>query len=136
MFDVFAATESLLAVSAGNSTPYPHWKSINPSLSLSNFVDPRKIGIMGGSHGGFLTAHCIGQRPSYFKAAVLRNPVTNILSNSTTSDIGDWCIVESCGMGSYDFSKYTSPEMKDIEQMYRCSPIRLIVQIFCIKFRI
>lgn len=37
-----------------------------------------KLVVMGGSHGGFLTVHLIGQFPDLFKAAICRNPVINI----------------------------------------------------------
>ncbi|CAM9241933.1 unnamed protein product [Ectocarpus fasciculatus] len=108
VFDVFAATETLPA---------------------GPLVDAARLGVMGGSHGGFLTAHCIGQKPSFFKAAVLRNPVTNVLSNSTTSDIGDWCVIEGCGSGTYDFNKFLSPTMEIARQMYDCSPIRYVQNV-------
>lgn len=34
--------------------------------------------MIGGSHGGFLTGHLVGQQPQRFKAAVLRNPVCDL----------------------------------------------------------
>lgn len=39
-------------------------------------LDPSKVGVVGGSHGGFLGAHLTAQRPEIFKAAALRNPVS------------------------------------------------------------
>ena len=47
-------------------------------LKMSGLVDTSRIGVCGGSHGGFLTAHCTSQYPNYFKAAAMRNPVVNI----------------------------------------------------------
>jgi acylaminoacyl-peptidase len=141
VFDIFAATESLLAVSAPSS-PSPPSPSrggdmtapLPPAAAHRSYplVDERKLGIMGGSHGGFLAAHCIGQRPAFFQAAVLRNPVTNVLANSMTSDIGDWCVVEGCGAGAYDFSKFASPTMAEHAQMFECSPVRYALPLPCL----
>lgn len=43
-------------------------------------VDPTRVGIVGGSHGGFLGAHVIAAHPELYRVAALRNPVTNIPS--------------------------------------------------------
>lgn len=67
----------------------------------SGLVDPNRIGICGGSHGGFLTGHCTGQHPDLFRVAAMRNPVVNIPSMTTATDIPDWCFVEA--VGSYDW---------------------------------
>ena len=53
--------------------------------------------VVGGSHGGFLGAHLIGQHPEMFKCAVLRNPVTDVASMVHLTDIPDWCYVETVG---------------------------------------
>ena len=52
---------------------------------------------MGGSHGGFLTGNLVGQYPSRFKCAVLRNPVMDISLMIHVSDIPDWTYVEAFG---------------------------------------
>jgi hypothetical protein len=52
------------------------------------------VGVVGGSHGGFLGGHLLGQFPSAFRFAVLRNPVTNISLMVGLTDITDWCYVE------------------------------------------
>ncbi|XP_062108224.1 acylamino-acid-releasing enzyme isoform X2 [Humulus lupulus] len=60
-------------------------------------ADPSKITVLGGSHGGFLTTHLIGQAPEKFAAAAARNPVCNLALMVGTSDIPDWCFVETYG---------------------------------------
>jgi alpha-beta hydrolase superfamily lysophospholipase len=44
----------------------------------SGIVESKRVAVCGGSHGGFLAGHAIGQHSSYFKAAVMRNPVLDI----------------------------------------------------------
>ena len=43
-------------------------------------LDPSKVGVVGGSHGGFLGAHLTAQHPEIFKVAALRNPVRSALT--------------------------------------------------------
>jgi acylaminoacyl-peptidase len=62
-------------------------------------ADPGRAAVVGGSHGGFLTGHLLGQAPHAWKAAVMRNPVTNIALMVGLSDISDWCFVEVGGHG-------------------------------------
>lgn len=60
-------------------------------------LDSDRIAVVGGSHGGFLAGHLCGQFPDMFRAAALRNPVTDISTMSSITDIPDWCFAEVFG---------------------------------------
>eukprot|EP00978_Attheya_sp_CCMP212_P026763 scaffold88590_cov53-Attheya_sp.AAC.2 len=86
-------------------------------------VDGERIGICGGSHGGFLAAHCIGQYPKLFRVAAMRNPVTNIATMVTATDIPDWCYIEAMGKGSYNWETFRGPTQQELREMWNASPI-------------
>jgi acylaminoacyl-peptidase len=96
-------------------------------LKESGLVDPDRIGICGGSHGGFLTGHCTGQYPDLFKAAAMRNPVVNIPSMVTATDICDWCYVEACG--KYDWGEYRPSSQEELRIMWEKSPVRYVENV-------
>ncbi|RZC49833.1 hypothetical protein C5167_018260, partial [Papaver somniferum] len=86
-------------------------------------ADPSKVAVLGGSHGGFLTTHLIGQAPDRFVAAAARNPVCNLALLVGTSDIPDWCFVEAYG-GSKGKNYFTeAPSLDHLHVMYNKSPI-------------
>ncbi|XP_051874319.1 acylamino-acid-releasing enzyme-like isoform X2 [Pristis pectinata] len=53
------------------------------------FVDSEKVLLIGGSHGGFIGCHLIGQYPGFYKAFATRNPVINLPSKLGITDIPD-----------------------------------------------
>lgn len=56
-------------------------------LVARGLADPRRIGVMGGSHGGFMTSWLVTQAPERFAAAVAISPVTDWRSQHYTSNI-------------------------------------------------
>ena len=73
------------------------------------------VAVMGGSHGGFLVGHLIGQYPNRFAGAVMLNPVTDLVGNLHVSDIPDWTEVE---WGSLDI-----PVPEKYKVLHEKSPI-------------
>jgi dipeptidyl aminopeptidase/acylaminoacyl peptidase len=57
------------------------------ALQQCPFIDPERLGIMGGSYGGFLTSWAVGHTDR-FKAACSERAVNNVHTLFGTSDIG------------------------------------------------
>ncbi|KAJ0034248.1 hypothetical protein Pint_24700 [Pistacia integerrima] len=87
-----------------------------------------KITVLGGSHGGFLTSHLIGQAPDMFVAAAVRNPVCNLALMVGTTDIPEWCYVESYGSKGKD-SFTDSPSAEHLTLFYSKSPISHVSKV-------
>jgi len=94
------------------------------TITSSGWVDVNRVGVYGESHGGFIAAHCVGQYPKIFKVAAMRNPVTNIATMTTATDIPDWCYIEALGCGQYDYRKFRGASADELKSMWDCSPIR------------
>eukprot|EP00612_Vaucheria_litorea_P001100 CAMPEP_0171459608 /NCGR_PEP_ID=MMETSP0945-20130129/4823_1 /TAXON_ID=109269 /ORGANISM="Vaucheria litorea, Strain CCMP2940" /LENGTH=742 /DNA_ID=CAMNT_0011985659 /DNA_START=140 /DNA_END=2364 /DNA_ORIENTATION=- len=86
-------------------------------------MDENRVALWGGSHGGFLACHLTSLFPDMFKVAMIRNPVVNLASMVTSSDIPDWCYVETLGQESFKDGKLGLMNAEDLNKMAKVSPI-------------
>ncbi|CAN5290465.1 S9 family peptidase [soil metagenome] len=82
------------------------------------YVDESRVGITGGSYGGFMTLWMIGHSDR-FKAAVTQRCVSNLYSFFGTSDIG-W------GFGGYNFG---GTPWENRETFMKYSPITYVKEM-------
>jgi len=132
--DVILATRTALAIlnqqgAAGGATGGENGGGGGPAPLPSPLLDRGRVAVVGGSHGGFLGAHLIGQHPGLFKVAALRNPVTNIPAMAGTTDIPDWCSIEALGLGTYDFTRFGPCKPAALAGMFDRSPIKHMEQV-------
>lgn len=80
------AYAELVVGDMGGSETTDHLAGLD-ALVAEGVVDPRRIGVMGGSHGGFMAAWLVTQAPGRFAAAVSISPVTDWRSQHFTSNI-------------------------------------------------
>ncbi|MGI8482925.1 MAG: prolyl oligopeptidase family serine peptidase, partial [Thermomicrobiales bacterium] len=91
--------------------------AVEKALELP-WIDPKRVGITGGSYGGYLTNWIIGH-DDRFKAAVTQRCVSNFYSFFGTSDIGfDFGVFEFGGL-----------PWSDAEKLLKYSPISYVDKI-------
>jgi dipeptidyl aminopeptidase/acylaminoacyl peptidase len=74
---------------------------VDTALERYDFVDPERLGVLGGSYGGFMTSWIVGHTDR-FKAACSERAVNNMLSAHGSSDIF-WAFAGQ--FGSYAFEE-------------------------------
>ncbi|HLF90874.1 MAG TPA: S9 family peptidase [Anaerolineales bacterium] len=79
------------------------------------YIDPDRMGVTGGSYGGYMTLWIIGHT-TRFKAAVAQRVVSNFVSMWGSSDF-NWNFQHTFG---------DVPPYKDINNAWNCSPMKYI----------
>ncbi|WP_339251394.1 S9 family peptidase [Sporosarcina sp. FSL W8-0480] len=86
--------------------------AVDSALSDNEWIDADRLGVTGGSYGGFMTNWIVGHT-NRFKAAVTQRSICNWISFFGVSDIG------------YYFSEWQiAADMKDVETLWKHSPLK------------
>ncbi len=88
-------------------------EGLEAALQTFSFLDPERVGVTGGSYGGFMTNWIVGHTDR-FRAAVTQRSISNFLSFYGTSDIGWLFALEEVGGLPWDL----------LEEFWKRSPIR------------
>jgi dipeptidyl aminopeptidase/acylaminoacyl peptidase len=82
-------------------------------IEKQSFINPSRMGVTGGSYGGYMTAWIIGHT-NRFKAAVAQRVVSNLLSMWGSSDF-NW---------SFQSTFDNQPPYENIDSLWECSPMK------------
>jgi len=86
---------------------------MDDALERFNFIDPNRLGVTGGSYGGYMT-NWIGTQTDRFRAAVSCRSTCNRLSHHGYSDLGF----------RHGYSGNMGFPWKDEDKLMKQSPIR------------
>ncbi len=92
-------------------------KGVDEALRTRPWIDPERMGVTGGSYGGFMTNWIVTQT-TRFKAAVASASVSNLISFYATSLYQDLVHAE---FGGFPWDDY--------DLLWRWSPVRYIKQV-------
>ena len=74
---------------------------LDEALQRCDFIDPERLGVLGGSYGGYMTSWVVGHT-NRFKAACSERALNTFTSFFGTSDIGPWFAVKESGALPWD----------------------------------
>ncbi|MDR1487864.1 MAG: S9 family peptidase [Deltaproteobacteria bacterium] len=91
---------------------------LDEALKSAPWIDPQRLGIMGGSYGGYLTALIIG-KTDRFKAAVAERFESNLISQFLLSEIGcEWI-----------YDTFHADPWSNPEKLWNASPLKYANQV-------
>jgi dipeptidyl aminopeptidase/acylaminoacyl peptidase len=91
---------------------------LDAALTRYKFCDPKRVGMLGGSYGGYMATLLAGQHGERFRAICSERAVNNMLSEEWSSDIGTIFRVE-----------HGPSYLDDPDEYVRISPIRHVRDI-------
>lgn len=94
----------------------------------SGIADSDRIGVMGHSHGGYLTAWLLGHHPGRFKAAISENPVSSFVSWYGGSDLQGYTDERFVGIGQLPEDIDTFLDASPFMQIHRNTAPLLLLQ--------
>lgn len=81
-------------------------------------IDPQRLGVSGGSYGGYMTNYII-TRTDRFAAAVSERSISNLLTSYLSTDIGYHFGREYIGRGSDPWQELVKGELSPIHRAHR-----------------
>lgn len=84
-------------------------------LAKKTYIDPKRMGVTGGSYGGYMTLWIIGHTER-FKAAAAQRVVSNFVSKWGSSDY-NW---------TFEYEVMAEPPYKDFQKWWDMSPMKYI----------
>ena len=91
--------------------------SLDQLVERSGYIDTTRMGVGGGSYGGYMTNWIIGQT-NRFSAAVSMRSISNLVSEYSQHDIVLWGVLQ---LGP--------PPWPDLDELWRRSPIRYVQNV-------
>jgi dipeptidyl aminopeptidase/acylaminoacyl peptidase len=91
--------------------------ALDQLIERTGYVDAGRMGVGGGSYGGYMTNWIIGQTDR-FAAAIAMRSVSNLVSEYAQNDIVIWGVLE---LGP--------PPWPDLDELWKRSPIRYVQNI-------
>lgn len=91
--------------------------AVDYALETYDYIDENRLGVTGGSYGGFMTNWIVGHT-NRFKAAVTQRSISNWISFYGVSDIG------------YYFTEWQIlADLQNIEKLWHHSPLKYVDQV-------
>ena len=88
---------------------------LDAALEAHPYLDATRVGVLGGSYGGYLTSWLVTQTDR-FAAACSERAVNNMVTMTHTSDIGWWFNSEYAGV----------TPIEDTDELLRMSPVTYV----------